>query len=127
MTRYRSNALARAIVKSFIDAIGVEPPSQGTIDRWAERYEALRWVSKSDREAWLRTLTEALAADVPVIIAHPTKMTDWLRAACDGNGLSPDLLRKFLHHLEKNRTTGTGEKQASTPSINLVPAAKQRA
>ena len=127
MARYRSKALARAIVKSFIEATGVEPPGQDTIDHWVERYEALSWVSRSDREAWLQTLVEALVVGGPVIIAHPTKMTGWLCAACEGDGLSPDLLRCFLHHLEKNRTTGTGEKQASTPSINLVPAAKQRA
>lgn len=102
MTRYRSNAWARATVKNFAETTGLKVPEPGLLDYWGDQYERFLWISQSNHESWLRTLIKAFETEQPIEIRDPDKMLEWLKQDTGSNPLPIDLVKTLATHLKHN-------------------------
>lgn len=102
MTRYRSNAWARATVKKFAETTGLEIPDPSLLDHWGDQYERFLWISQSNNEGWLRTLIKAVETDQPLEIKDPDKVLAWLKQETGSKPLPIDLVKTLATHLEHN-------------------------
>ena len=104
MTRYRSNAWARATVRKFAESTGLEVPEPASLDYWANQYERFLWITQSNQESWLRTLIQTCGSDSPLQVREPDKLKAWLEQDKGSKALPNELVKKLTSHLESDHS-----------------------